>query len=136
MDPIKDISALAQNLKKLEKQNEPRKVDANKGKGKTEQSNTVKHGQDKAEISEAARNLLSAKTEAEKYLKLIENTKIIDDDEMQEIREKVLTNYYSDKTVIEKITEKLLNLPNYVMNTDEVENNNQDNNENPKHINS
>ena len=71
MDPIKDISALAQNLKKLEKQNEPRKVDSNKGTGKAEQSKTVKHGQDKAEISDAARNLLSAKTEAEKYIKLI-----------------------------------------------------------------
>ncbi len=119
MGPIKDISALAHNLKKLDKQNETRKVDSKKDSDKIDKQSTIGAEKDRAEISDAGRSLLSVKTEADRYLTLIENTDIVADEEIEEIREKVMLNYYSTEEVIDKITEKLLNLPNYVSEADE-----------------
>ncbi len=119
MGPIKDISALAHNLKKLDKQNETRKVDSKKDSDKIDKQSAIGAEKDRAEISDAGRSLLSVKTEADRYLTLIENTNIVADEEIEEIREKVMLNYYSTEEVIDKITEKLLNLPNYVSEADE-----------------
>lgn len=119
MGPIKDISALAHNLKKLDKQNETRKVDSKKDSEKVDKQNAIDTEKDRAEISDAGRTLLSVKTEADRYLKLVENTNIVDEQEIEEIREKVMLNYYSKKEVIEKITEKLLDLPNYISESNE-----------------
>ncbi len=121
MGPIKDIAALAHNLKKLDKQNETRKVDSKKDSDKIDKQTSIGAEKDRAEISDTGRSLLSVKIEAEKYLTLIENTNIVDDEEIEEIREKVMMNYYSKAEVIEKITEKLLDLPKYISTSEESE---------------
>lgn len=114
MGPIKDISGLSQNLKKLDKQNESRKVDNKKDTGKVEKNDQVASEHDKAEISDAGRTLLSAKTEATNYIKHVENTRLVSETELQEIKEKISSGYYFDKKVVDKIAERLLELPNYL----------------------
>ena len=120
MGPIKDISGLSQNLKKLDKQNETRKVDLKKDKSKVDKNDTqVSTNNDKAEISEAGRTLLNAKTESINYIKQVENTRTLSEGELDEIKEKVNSGYYFDQKVVEKIAEKLIELPNYLNKVDD-----------------
>lgn len=114
MGPIKDISGLSQNLKKLDKQSDARKIDSKKDTGKVAKGNLVTSENDTAEISDAGRTLLNAKSEAVNYLNQVENTRLINDAELEEIREKVNSGYYFDQKVIDKIAERLLELPNFL----------------------
>ncbi len=114
MGPIKDISGLSQNLKKLDKQNDTRKIDSKKDAGKVEKGNQVASENDKAEISDAGRTLLNAKTEALNYVKHVENTTLLNGNELDEIREKVNSGYYFDQKVVDKIAERMLELPNFL----------------------
>ena len=115
MGPIKEIPGFSPEVKKFEKNSESKKVDDRKDAGKPEKPDANSAiSADRAEISSLGRDMLSVKTEAEKYLQLIRESRIADQEELDEIREKINSDYYLDPEVIEKIIDELMALPNFV----------------------
>ncbi|RLD16065.1 hypothetical protein DRI50_02800, partial [candidate division KSB1 bacterium] len=65
------------------------------------------------EISKAAREQLMLRAEAERYLKQVEQQEEISPEKVAELKQKVSENYYLKEKVIDKIVDKLLNLPGF-----------------------
>ncbi len=63
------------------------------------------------DISSSAKELLSLRAEAERYLKHVELQEGISSEEVKELKEKIAQNYYLKEEIIDKIVDKLLDLP-------------------------
>ncbi|GEM_PF-2921225 len=100
--------------KKVEKKN--RLKDIGKKKIQTGKENSPEVNKDsvaKVEISKAAREQLMLRAEAERYLKQVEQQEEISPEKVAELKQKVSENYYLKEKVIDKIVDKLLNLPGF-----------------------
>jgi hypothetical protein len=63
------------------------------------------------DISSSAKELLTLRAEAERYLKHVELQEGISSEEVKELKEKIAQNYYLKEEIIDKIVDKLLDLP-------------------------
>ncbi len=109
MTQIRDISGIPPEMRKPEmKKTEERK---------NEHSGTVK---DKLDISPAGRALLSRKAEAarEENLEKVRQAGTLDDARLEQIRGRIENNFYDNPDVIEKILDKLMELPSFQENND------------------
>ncbi len=118
IDRIDQFGALAndnQKSEKVQKKNRLKNVD----KKATATSKTASGKENgappvaKVEISQAAKEQLLLRAEAERYLKQIEQHESLDPDKVQELKQKVSDNFYLKEKVIDKIVDKLLNLPGF-----------------------
>ncbi len=117
IDRIDQFGALGNENKKsdkIQKKNRLKNVDKKTVATDKTTSNAGK-GEPVArvEISQAAREQLLLRAEAERYLKLMEQQEGIDPDKVRELKQKVSDNFYLKEKVIDKIVDKLLNLPGF-----------------------
>ncbi len=115
IDKIMQLGGLAGDDKKsnrVEKKNTGKKVTHKKSEltSHTEKSST-KGKTVQVDISSSAKELLTLRAEAERYLKHVELQEGISSEEVKELKEKIAQNYYLKEEIIDKIVDKLLDLP-------------------------
>ncbi len=62
----------------------------------------------KTEISSAARHLFELKSEAKQYLDTVKSATTLSTEEIDQIKERLTSQYYFDSQVIDQIVEKML----------------------------
>ncbi len=70
--------------------------------------------QDQARISDTARNLLSLRMDAKKYLDDVKQGETLSENEIEQLKQKIENKYFVSDTVIDKIVDKLVDLPNFL----------------------
>ncbi len=117
IDKIDQLGALNnENNKpdKVRKKIRPKDIASKKvHEGKTDSDGSKGEAVAKVEISQAAKEQLLLRAEAERYLKMVESQEGIDPDKVEELKQKVSDNFYLKEKVIDKIVDKLLNLPGF-----------------------
>lgn len=114
MADIKNIHNLADQAKNIEKSEAAAGKKSVKHKKTGETSKNDKVQKDDVKISVAARELLTLRTEAKKYVDQVKNTRTLTGQEVDELKQKIESRYYFKMDVIDKIVDKLLDLPNYI----------------------
>ena len=115
MTPIKDITGLPQEFKRLEREKNLKKVKDFKESKASEvgKEKTGKIAKDKVMISKMGKSLLKRKEEISQYLKHFNNIKTLDEKTLSDIKQKIQSDYYSKPQVQSKIAETISNLPSF-----------------------
>ncbi len=113
MKPIKDINGLPPEIKKLQKGGSVRRAEGQKSTKKAESEKSVSAPKDRAEISQIGRELLQLKQILPEYSSDVEDTRLLTESEIREIKEKIKAKYYFSPEIAEKVIAELLNLPNF-----------------------
>jgi len=111
MKPISIASTILTDYNNKKSQISKQKVQS--GTSNTYSALSVASNQDRVEISASGMNKYNLKTESEKYVDSIRNTNLINNEIIQEIRQKIASDSYSNSEVVEIISENLLALENY-----------------------
>lgn len=115
MGPIHQLLAYSRDSKNIKKQFDSKRVDDNNNiPDQIEMNSASKKNSDSAQISSAGINMFNIKTESVQYINMVQETNTIDDTKMQEIRERILSDYYSDSEVIDIIINNMASMPNYI----------------------
>lgn len=107
MASIKDISGLPQEYKRVKKQNEQKKAHSTNSDNLKPKA-SVFPGKDTAQISNQAQALSESKSELDKYVAEIQKFQTLSSDRIQNISEKINSDFYSRSAVLEKIIESFL----------------------------
>ncbi len=117
IDKLGNLGALNESSDKANKINKKIKVRNNdvrfdkKAKNKTAASTGV--GDAQVKISESAKELMKLRAEAERYLKMMEDKETLSAEDLKDIQAKLKTDHYLREEVIDKIIDKLVNLPGF-----------------------
>ena len=114
MTGIKNVISAAPDQNKINKQNEVKKADnlqKTTKSGTASSSSSVQN--DQVNISSAAQELLTKKTEAAKFVEDVKSAKTLPEKELLEIKLKIQDKNYFSEEMIDAIADKLMNLPNY-----------------------
>ena len=80
----------------------------------TKGQNSINTNSDaQVEISQSAKEMLALRAEAERYLKHVQQEGGISSQEVEELKSRISKNYYLKEEIINKIVDKLLNLPGF-----------------------
>ncbi len=69
---------------------------------------------DQAQISESARNLLSLRRDAKRYLDEVKQGESLSENDIERLKQKIENKYFVTDDVIDKIVDKLTDLPNFL----------------------
>lgn len=117
MGSIKDIISLSPDVNRLAKNQDVKKVKTDKQDDKVKSASDKETQQDKLQISDAARELLSLRMEAADYMDEVKSAQTLSDQEVEKIKDKIENKYFTEPEVIDTIVDKLLALPNYINKT-------------------
>lgn len=81
--------------------------------GKTDKADH-KPVNDNAQISTKAKELLTLRLEARKYIDEIKKSETLTANDLEQLKAKIEQKYFTDPEVIDKIVDELLNLPNFL----------------------
>ena len=101
---------------KPNKVNKKLKVRESEAKGSKKANDKVSNGNisdAQVKISDSAKELIKLRAEAERYLKMVEEKETLSADDLKKIQAKLKSNHYLREEVIDKIIDKLLNLPGF-----------------------
>ncbi len=117
MGTIKNIFGMSPDINKTNRNNTEKKVNTNNKEQET--GSTTKTGNSHkpavtADISPVGRELLTLKSEAASYIEEVRSAKTITTTEIQEIKEKIASQYYFEPEVIDQIVDKLMAMPSFV----------------------
>lgn len=73
----------------------------------------LKSSKDLAEISDESIKLFKLQKESSQYIDLIKNVHLVSEKQLHELRENVLSDFYSQDEIVDAITDKVLSLSNY-----------------------
>ncbi|MCD6374144.1 MAG: hypothetical protein J7L94_01370 [Caldisericaceae bacterium] len=117
LDKLSNLAGLgnsADRPDKVNKKNNVRQADNSKASQKGVEKSSENSPKDAhVKISDSAKELMKLRAEAERYLKMIEEKETLSADKLAEIQNKLKSNQYLREEVIDKIVEKLINLPNF-----------------------
>ncbi len=116
MASIKNILNIAAQTAKLNKNSSADKPAPSEKADKSDNSGNKVSAKDSARISETARELAAVKTEAEHYVQTVKESDESEpqNERIQAVRENIENDHYSRPEVVDRIVDKLLNLPNYL----------------------
>ena len=114
MASINNVLGIPPELNKSSSSKEARKAGSGIGKeAKASEMRQTSTSSDKAEISSVGRELLTLKMQAANYSSEVKQAQTISQTEIEAIKERIASNYYFDPEVIDKVVDKLVELPNY-----------------------
>ena len=113
LGPLGGLQNSADRPDKINKRTNVRKSADTEATKPNVQASGAKAKDARVKISESAREMMKLRAEAEKYLKMLEEKETLTTDDLKEIQNKLKTNHYLREEVIDKIVEKLINLPNF-----------------------
>ncbi len=115
MAGIHDILGIPPEAQRVNKNDDIRqqRIAKNTQSSKTSKDDH-KNVQDQAQISSEARELLALKQEVKQYLDEVNSASTLSENDIQQIKQKIETKYFLDDDVINKIVDKLANLPNFL----------------------
>ncbi|RMF06387.1 MAG: hypothetical protein D6762_09605 [Candidatus Neomarinimicrobiota bacterium] len=111
MTPIKELSGLNPELKKLEQRQSTRRIQPPESKPGQEAGATKSAGgipQDKVSISREAKTLYSQKISAEEYARLLDGIKTLTNEEKEKIQERIRTGRYNRDDVYQIVANRLV----------------------------
>lgn len=113
MTPIKNITGFQSDQKRLERDEKIKRVDTVRKDqpaeaAKIAQSKVIK---DSVEISSQGRKISDEQSEITRYLQELTSNRILDDDTVRVVREKISAGFYSRPEVIDKVASALAELP-------------------------
>lgn len=114
MSSIKDIGGLNPDVQKMLKNERSTKASSNSKTAKSDEKVNSAEIKDSATISDQAKELLATESETERFVSSIKNAETTSRNEIVELKTAVNSGKYSDPKVIDKIVEKLLDLPNFI----------------------
>lgn len=114
MAGINELSNISQQVKSYEKSEALKKTAGKKASSKVVPKETNDSSKDKTQISRAARELLALKQEAQKYIDQVKSAETISADQVKELKERIASRHYLDEKVIDKIIDRLINLPDFL----------------------
>jgi len=117
--PIKDISSLHPEIKKLE-QKQSSKIIQKRDIAKSSKPGSAQSSapiQDKVSISDVGKNLLSQQSTIDSYVQELENIQILSDEKRAEIKEKIRKGDYDRTDVYQIISNTLINRSGFVKHT-------------------
>ncbi len=112
MGSIKDVMGVPPEIQKISKTDNAKSTRSGKETDKKEPARAA--ARDTAEISSAARELLSLKTESAKYLNKITGEDGLGEEELESIKSKIAARQFTSQESIDQIADKLLGLPFFV----------------------
>lgn len=115
MAGINNLLNISASGNKISRNEDLKKTAANKNEQKTGNTANVSDRKDQAQISDAARSLLSLRIDAQQYVDEIEQSKTLSDNDVKELKQKINNKYFVDDVVIDKIVDKLIDLPNFLI---------------------
>ncbi len=106
------------NINKAEKNPNLKKAENEIDQKKTKVGNKTS-GPDSLEISSTAREMLLMNVEANnpRFIKELLDAETLDTAEMEAIKKRITEGFYSDPEVVDKIVDKLFEMPNFVPKT-------------------
>lgn len=114
MGTINNILGMSPEVNKSGRSSEPKKVQtAKEGKAGGKKASQVSDSSVKADISQIGREFLTLKMEASRYLDEVKESSTLTQKEIEDIKDKIATNYYFEPEVIDQIVDKLLQMPNF-----------------------
>ncbi len=117
IDKLSNIGGAAQgSSNKAERVSKKEKMQKAAGKEAVQKSSSksseIKSGA-QVNISEIAREMLKLRAEAERYLKMVQDKPTLSPEDLDDIQNKLKNNHYLRQEVVDKIVDKLLDLPNF-----------------------
>ncbi len=117
LDKLGNLAGLGNSADRPDKVNKKSNVrqaeDTKSAKKNIEKTSDKERVVAQVNISDKAKEMIKLRAEAEKYLKMIEGKETLSQEKLDEIQNKLKTNQYLREEVIDKIVEKLVNLPNF-----------------------
>ncbi|WP_456408437.1 hypothetical protein [Caldithrix abyssi] len=98
---------------KINKKVKTREAEAKASIKETDKMAAGKTSGAQVKISDSARELMKLRAEAERYLKMVEEKETLSAEELEEIQARLQSNHYLREEVIDKIIDKLLDLPGF-----------------------
>lgn len=115
MTTIKTITGLPVDPKRLEREEASQRVRQSQSDSSQEQKSTIseKPVKDTVKISSLGRKYTLEQSEVKRYLEEFAQTRTLDDNTVQVIREKIASGFYSKPEVFSKVAEELSQLPGF-----------------------
>jgi len=114
MASIEDIVKISPELNKLNKSDNLKRLSQKNSANSEKTESVTVNRHDSAQISSAAIERLNSQTEAIQFSEVVKKAETLDPQELEKIRERIESRYYLDTKVIDKIVDKLAELPNYL----------------------
>jgi len=115
MAGINNFLNIPASANKINRNEDLKKTANNKNEQKADNTANVSERKDQAQISNAARSMLSLRIDAQKYVDEIEQSKTLSDNDVKDLKQKINNKYFVDADVIDKIVDKLIDLPNFLI---------------------
>lgn len=113
MDGINNISNITADSNHVNKQSGAKKSTIDEKANRLSSGKPLSRGEDQAQISPAAKELLNLKTETKKYIQTIQSAQTTSEKEISELKTKIQDETYFSPEIIDAIVEKLINMPNF-----------------------
>ena len=114
MSGIGDFIKVAASAVKINKTEQPRKNEAGQQEKSAGSITKKNRGRDEIQISDSARELLTLRQDAQDYVDEIKQTNALTENDITQLRQKIDNKYFLSDEVIDKIVDKLVELPNFL----------------------
>lgn len=112
MGSIYNISKINSEINKSNSKKLKAKTYTSSINKKSNQSQNSANIKDTAEISDDSIRLFNLQKESEKYIDMIKNVHLVSEKQLQELKENVLSDFYTENDIVEAIAEKVLSMSN------------------------
>lgn len=113
MAGITDFFKVSSASVKIQKNENLKKPSDTRDESKTEKSVSSSVRTDQADISQKARGLLNLRMDAKKYLEDVDQSEILSENEINQLKQKIESKYFVNDAVIDQIVDKIIDLPNF-----------------------
>jgi hypothetical protein len=115
MSGINEYLQISAGNQKIKRNEDVKKAPEQKTNPKADKTSAQSKRADQAQISDAARGMLTLRIDAKKYIEDVEKSKSISDNDVKQLKQKIENMYYINDDVIDKIVDKLVSMPNFLI---------------------